>query len=175
MKKEFKSIVNGVIYEVENDYAIVTGTEDWDKEENTNYEIQGSLEIEERVNIGGKVYTVKKIEMMALAGLRSITELILPDSIEEIGEEAIECAEKLTKLVLSKNLRKIEDVAFQGMRSLEELNIPISVEEIWGDAFADMDNLKRLTIPKKFKDEIDDIFTENCKPKDMSKVKITYI
>ena len=60
--------------------------------------------------------------------LGRIEELILPDSVEEIGVGSFAGCRNLKTIKFSKNLKKIGDYAFSGCTSLTNISLPESVE-----------------------------------------------
>ena len=76
--------------------------------------------------------------------MSSIEELILPESIEEIGKFAFANCDKLKKVCLENNL-KLKTIgvgAFTGCRKLQAVRLPENLEIIGGFAF---DNCSELT------------------------------
>lgn len=64
---------------------------------------------------------------------KKFTELLLPESIEEIGEWGCSGHSQLKRIYLPENLKEIGQYAFQGCSSLTELLIPSKVKYIgWG-------------------------------------------
>ena len=59
----------------------------------------------------------------------TLEELILPDSVRTIGENAFEGNRKLKNIKLSENLENIPKGAFNGCDALETLYVPASVKE----------------------------------------------
>ena len=117
---------------------------------------------------------VKRIPDYMFANLDTIDEIILPDSVTEIGSFAFNCS-SIKKITLPENLIVIEDYAFggtdvqiegnafpEGMRmigtaafigceSLEEIYIPDSVVNIAEYAFEDCTNLKKVRMSSNVK------------------------
>lgn len=77
----------------------------------------------------------------------SLKKVILPDSVERIGERAFFDNIELKEINLPKNLKSIEFAAFSntGIISLE---FPESLEYIGENAFIDCKNLNRVKIPE---------------------------
>ena len=74
-------------------------------------------------------------------------ELILPESLEEIGTYAFAGARKMvTNLTLPKNLKKIGAYAFASYPVTGTLTIPASVEQIDNNAFSSMPLLSRVVV-----------------------------
>ncbi|MGN0605273.1 MAG: leucine-rich repeat protein [Oscillospiraceae bacterium] len=84
-----------------------------------------------------------------------LEEIIIPDSVTEIVEQAFMDCTNLKKAVLPKDIKTIEQWTFKGCSSLTDIIIPESVETIGFSAFRDCASLKEITIPANVK-EIDD-------------------
>lgn len=116
-----------------------------------------------------------------------IEEVILPDSVERVGDRAFhECCWKggaIKEIKLSKNLKYIGVSAFdaseiteleipEGVETIEEdafwrsnlkyVKIPQSVKKFSPDAFVVSDKIKKIEMPKRFKTDFE-AFRERCK------------
>lgn len=89
---------------------------------------------------------VTKIGTAAFCGC-VIQEIVIPETVVEIGSAAFECCSPLETIKLPSNLKKIEDSTFRSS-GIKEIVIPESVTEIKGTAFDSCDNLETITIPK---------------------------
>ncbi len=89
---------------------------------------------------------IKTIAMHAFTCIYNTKEILIPDSVINIGSYAFQQAKKLEKLTLSKNLETIGNSAFS-YSAVEELVIPESVISIGSGAFANSSKLLSLTIP----------------------------
>lgn len=94
-----------------------------------------------------------------------IKELVIPESVTEIGESAFE-AVNLETLTLPKNLQTLGKKAFY-MNKLKKLVLPENMEHIGGtgdnsseDAFAD-NLLEEIVLPKKLKSIYGHVFRNN--------------
>ena len=81
----------------------------------------------------------------------SIEELILPDSVEEIGKAFAANCPNLHKVVLPNNIIVIPWAAFNCDIALEEINIPQKVMRIEADAFLLCKSLKKIELPDSLK------------------------
>ena len=85
--------------------------------------------------------TVTAIDVYGLGGLTDVTVFYLPDTLEEIQDEAFSGCISLRGMDLPDSLRHIGEQAFFGCASLEAVHIPASVEYIGQDAFLGCENL----------------------------------
>lgn len=92
-------------------------------------------------------YTVKKIADNAFSGQKEIKKLILPDSLEEIGNFAFSDCTLLKTVNVGKGLRIIGDNAFSGCVYLKKIDFPDSLEKIGASAFEGCHRIGKLIIP----------------------------
>lgn len=160
-QKVISAKVAGVIYEALSDStAKVTGWE----HKSTSLSIPSSLKIK------GKIRKVVAIAPRAFAKDEqgSITDIVLPEYLVEIGEEAFkgsdvtsilmpntvkslgthafEDCRKLKEVTLSSSLSLIPMAAFRGCDALQELQVPASVTKIADLAF-EASGLKEMELP----------------------------
>lgn len=160
-QKVISAKVAGVIYEALSDStAKVTGWE----HKSTSLSIPSSLKMK------GKIRKVVAIAPRAFAkdDQGSITDIVLPEYLVEIGEEAFkgsdvtsilmpntvkslgtrafEDCKKLKEVTLSSSLTLIPMAAFRGCDALQELQVPASVTKIADLAF-EASGLKEMELP----------------------------
>ena len=90
---------------------------------------------------------IKNIKEGAFIRNMELKELIIPDSVEVIGEHLCYMCASLKKLTIGKGLKVIPDQAFHLMTSLESLTLNEGLQTIHAYAFADAWNLKAISIP----------------------------
>ena len=160
-QKVISAKVAGVIYEALSDStAKVTG---WEHK-------SASLSIPSSLKMKGKIRKVVAIAPRAFAkdDQGSITDIVLPKYLVEIGEEAFkgsdvtsilmpntvknlgthafEDCKKLKEVTLSSSLTLIPMAAFRGCDALQELQVPASVTKIADLAF-EASGLKEMELP----------------------------
>lgn len=91
---------------------------------------------------------VKKIGKLSFAR-RFCKKIILPDSVEEIGERAFINCERLESISLGKDLKKIGAEALAGCHALRETAFPEGMSEISDNVFCENEELTRIIIPGK--------------------------
>lgn len=80
---------------------------------------------------------------------KKFTEILLPETLEEIGEGGCYGHSQLKKIYLPDNLKKIEQYAFQGCSSLTKLLIPDKVNYIGWGAFVSCTSLEEILVDEK--------------------------
>ena len=75
-------------------------------------------------------------------------EVVIPEGVTEIANDAFSGNDKITKVTLPSTLEKIGMGAFMRCSSLTEINIPESVKSIGESAFASCGSLADITIPE---------------------------
>lgn len=80
-----------------------------------------------------------------LFGLREVS---LPDTLEEIGDQAFCGCGNLKAICFPEGLKTIGDSAFWDCDALEEIALPASLESIGSEAFGDCGELRRVTLPR---------------------------
>ncbi len=91
----------------------------------------------------GYVYSVDGI-----FGDSGIEEVVIPDTVEVIGDDAFHDCAKLKKVTLPKSLKTIEGYAFADCTSLEEAKLPEGIEKIKDSAYRGCKALKEVYLPK---------------------------
>lgn len=82
---------------------------------------------------------------------QKLTELVIPDTVTEIGDYAFMGCEEVTSLTLSKNLKTIGESAFYGLKSLTSVVIPQGVVTIGKGSFGYCSKLANVSIPDSVK------------------------
>lgn len=111
----------------------------------SHYGDQGTAEVPAEVVIDGATFKVVRIGRQSFY-FSELEKVILPDTIEEIEEEAFRNCQNLKEVVLPKNLKVIGCRAFYECESLETIEIPESVEKLDDEAFAYCENLANITL-----------------------------
>lgn len=94
----------------------------------------------------GVRYKVTKLGASCFYNAPNLKEVVLPATIEEIGNGAFISCRELKKLQLNEGLKKIGEKCFKYTYSLEQITIPASVTEIGKLLFDLMKNNQQLTI-----------------------------
>ena len=80
-------------------------------------------------------YRVTCIKEKGFSGYPSLTSIIIPDSVTEIGARALANCHKLTDITIPDSVTSIGEGTFLDCESLEEVVIGNSVTSIGGEAF----------------------------------------
>ena len=89
-----------------------------------------------------------EIPARCFADCTALKEIILPDTVESIGDEAFLNCSALQKVVLSSALKTINYNAFSGCSVLENIELPNGLQEIGKWAFQNCKKLKELNLPE---------------------------
>lgn len=80
---------------------------------------------------------------------QKVEELVLPDSVTEIGQKTFQNMPALKKVVLPAALKKMGSFVFFGDKRLETIYLPASVSDLQVDTFQGVNNLKSISIDRK--------------------------
>jgi hypothetical protein len=83
---------------------------------------------------------------------KSLKEVEIPNSVEEIGEKAFKNCISLKEIKLPSNLKILQEEVFSGCSALKKIELPDDVEEIEKGAFRDCSNLKEIKLPENLKE-----------------------
>ena len=107
----------------------------------------GDVVIQSSITVEGKEYTVASIGGYAFENCRSLTSVIIPNSVTSIGESAFYFCSSLTSITIPNSVTSIGSSAFAHCSSLTSVTIPNSVTSIGDGAFAWCSGLTSITIP----------------------------
>ena len=93
-------------------------------------------------------YPVTSIGENAFIGC-SLTSIIIPDSVTNIGRNAFQSCTSLTSITIPDSVAWIRFETFKYCSRLTSITIPDSVTSIGQQAFADCRGLKSITIPDR--------------------------
>ena len=83
----------------------------------------------------------------AFLGCGSLPKIVIPNSVTSIGDSAFFDCSSLSKIVIPNSVTKIRDHAFEDCRSLSNIVIPDSVTDIGNRAFSCCRSLPNIVIP----------------------------
>ena len=101
---------------------------------------------------------VRYLAPQAFRGTRGMTEIALPEKMDEIGVQAFRDCTGLTAFAVPQGVRFVEDSTFMGCTSLQSITLPKSVERLRKDAFKDCTALNRIVCIKKYPPIVEDAF-----------------
>ena len=107
------------------------------------YELNGTYSIRK----GTKIICDWAFGWSKFIGCRSLTSLVIPDSVTNIGDYAFSGCRSLTDIVIPDSVTNIGDYAFWNCRSLTDIVIPNSVTSIGESAFYECSSLTEVVIP----------------------------
>ena len=93
------------------------------------------------------IVSTQSINDQGFIGLENLKNISLPDSLEYIGNGAMDGLYNIEELRIPNGVEYIGDFAFKGMKNLKELVIPNTVNYIGMGSLSNTDQLNKLTIP----------------------------
>ena len=90
--------------------------------------------------------TVTSVVLSAGAMISDVTDVVIPDTVTVLGEEAFHNMINLKNVVMPSGLKEIKRSAFSSCKSIENLEIPNTVNFLDELVFNNTDSLKELTI-----------------------------
>lgn len=106
------------------------------------------INIPEKVEHGGMLYKVVKIEAEAFKNFTDLRSVILPNSIESIGAEAFKGCRKLVSITIPEKVENIQYGTFSGCTQLTSVVLPANLKSIEANAFSSCWKLKQIEIPQ---------------------------
>lgn len=147
-------IIDGVLYVPEGIKAVLNGVisaEEYDSEI-ARMQAKGIAENEIDFNCGD--VEVKKI--------------VLPSTVEYIGDNAYQQWEHLEEIVIPGNVKEIGDDAFWACENLKKVVMEDGVEKMGCALFRDCNNLETVILPKAVKEWNTECAFYNCKIKNIT-------
>ena len=133
-------------------HASVTHGGSYSRNGHDQYFYSGSIHIPETVTYNGKTYNVTKIDGDAFYHCVNVTSVVLPNSIESIGDCSFAGCKGLTSLTLPSNLKRIDSEAFNSCSGLTTITVPVSVTSIGSGAFINCSKLSTINLPPDLTD-----------------------
>ena len=96
---------------------------------------------------GTKIICDEAFGWSKIIGCRSLTDIVIPNSVTNIGDYAFSGCRSLTDIVIPDSVTNIGDCAFWNSRSLTDIVIPNSVTSIGDNAFEYCESLTDIVIP----------------------------
>ena len=81
----------------------------------------------------------------------SMTEVMIPDSVKNIGENVFSHCENLTAVHLPNKLKELNDDTFSWCPQLKTVKLPDSLRKIKSSAFLHCESLSQIAFPEKLK------------------------
>ncbi|MBR1891131.1 MAG: leucine-rich repeat domain-containing protein [Clostridia bacterium] len=91
---------------------------------------------------------IKQIPKDLFNNNHSLKEVVIPGSVETIGDYAFSQCENLSTVVIADGVKTIGDYAFSGCSSLETVKLPANIEMIGNGMFSNCTSLSTITIPE---------------------------
>ena len=101
---------------------------------------------------------IRYLAPQTFRGTRGMTEIALPEKLDEIGAQAFRDCTGLTAFAVPQGVRFVEDSTFMGCTALQSVTLPKSVERLRKDAFKGCTSLNRIVCIKKYPPIVEDAF-----------------
>lgn len=134
-----KYTVNNYTVNDDGESVTVSGTSESTSEKPTQ------LNIESSILYNGTNYTVTKIATWAFNACNTLTEVTLPNTVDEIEYQAFFNCSNLTKVIIPEGVRKIGQAAFYGCSQLTSITIPSTITNM-DTAFSGNTALSHVTL-----------------------------
>ncbi|MBO4561497.1 MAG: leucine-rich repeat domain-containing protein [Bacteroidaceae bacterium] len=108
----------------------------------------GVVKIPETVTFDSTVFTVAGINSAAFRGCENLNQVIIPNSVKEIGLNAFQDCKNLDVIGLPEGINVIGDYAFSGCAKLTRISLPKSLTGLNDGTFKGCSNLWCVFIPK---------------------------
>lgn len=92
---------------------------------------------------------VERIGNRAFSKCKKLKEVNLPPKLKEIENYAFEECDQIKELIIPETVTKIGRGAFYGCKSLEKICLPKALQELGSDVFKGCQNLEWVTFPKE--------------------------
>lgn len=142
-------IVNGIAYNINEDGATVTVTQ------NVQYypNYSGDIVIPSAVynSNNGVHYSVTAIDRLAFYACREMTSVNLPSTLVQIGQSAFSYCSGLGEIAIPASVRTIGQGAFQGCTSLVSIELPSGLTELNNNLFMSCSSLSVVRLPQYLK------------------------
>lgn len=141
----FYSIIN------KEAFTVSVSPQYYDEEENSpGYDKdktpKGKVIIPATIMHEGKKYTVTAIDDETFQYCKELTEVVLPETITEIGTSAF-ANTGISGIILPKKLSKLNFNVFASCKNLTEISIPESITSINANLFKGCSTLRKVTLP----------------------------
>ncbi len=107
----------------------------------------------------GKAYIITKISNYTFRACKSLTKVVIPDSITFIGDRVFDQCTSLKNIVISKKIGYIGKESFQDCPITGTLKLPNSLTYIGYDAFYNCTSLTNIIIPNSVTQIVNNAFS----------------
>lgn len=121
------------------------------------------VEVPAEITIDGVVYPVTKIQDNAFKNNDKVTRIIVGKNITEIGKNAFAGCENLERIVIGKKVERIGSKAFKNCKSLNVIEIKskkLNAKNIAEDAFKNVKKGTKIVVPAKKVEEYKVLFVK---------------
>lgn len=108
---------------------------------------QSEANIQSEIVFNGNSYRITKIDDGAFYGRVSLTSVVIPSSVTEVGGIAFYGCQSLESIVMSNAIKEIGYSAFQNCKSLESIVVPEGITIIPKNCFNGCEKLSSISLP----------------------------
>ena len=108
---------------------------------------EGDVDVPAEMQKDGKAYRVVKIKEYAFAKSKKLGKVVLPDTVEFIGDYAFS-ESSLTEIVIPSSVKEIRNAAFDDCKQLVKVTLSEGLEKLGAGAFSGCENLPSVAIPE---------------------------
>ena len=106
----------------------------------------GNLTLPENVTANGQTYTLTRIGEEAMMGCRTLTSVVLPNTVSSLGEGAFAVCNTLTTVNIPNGVAEIPTGCFGYCQKLDNVVLPATVSVVGKMAFFGCSGLKNITL-----------------------------
>ncbi len=152
LAQDFK--YNGIYYDIVDDEELTVEVV-YDKT------YSGDIVIPSTVLYEDVTYAVVSIDESAFSGCDDLTSVTISEGVVDIWDYAFEECLNLTTVVLPASVEYLGEGVFTGCKKLKSIVIPEGVTDLWDDIFSDCISLESVTLPNSL-EYIGDFAFDGC-------------
>ncbi|MCQ2608962.1 MAG: leucine-rich repeat protein [Bacteroidales bacterium] len=152
LAQDFES--NGIYYDIVDDEELTV-------EVVYDESYSGDIIIPSTVDYNHVMYAVVSIDESAFSSCDELTSVTISEGVIDIWDFAFEECSNLTTVVLPASVEYLGEGVFTGCKKLKSIVIPEGVTDLWDDIFSDCVSLESVTLPNSL-EYIGDFAFDGC-------------
>ncbi len=109
-------------------------------------EYAGDIVIPATIDVEGYTFKVTQINMIAFAGFKKVTSVVIPEGVTKIGMSAFDGCTGLQRVHLPSTLQEMQDCAFMSCPNLKEIRCDAVTVPKTGSGVFDKTPVSRITL-----------------------------